>query len=78
MIDTVKFNGKLYNATHGSPFDRGGADSYYSRPRCPHYWPDGTGHGVMVDAKDMTFDQIDEYNAGYAWNEENGDKKDWG
>ena len=39
---------KEYDTTHGSPFDRGSADSYYHRPRDPHYWPAGTGHGEQV------------------------------
>ena len=25
-----------YDTSHGSPFDRGSADSYYQRPRNPH------------------------------------------
>lgn len=63
---------------HGSPHDRGGADSYYRRPRSPHYWPEGTHHGTKVVAKDMTTAEIAAYNAGFDENEEAGDFKDWG
>lgn len=64
---------------HGGPFDRGSADSYYRRPTEPHYWPDGTGHGEQVTQKDMTRDEIDEYNAGVDYNETVvQDYKDWG
>lgn len=61
--------------THGSPWDRGSADSYYGRPRDPHYYPDGTGHGTRVMG--LTHDQTKQYLAGYAWNEQFGDKKSW-
>jgi hypothetical protein len=66
------------NNAHGSPNDRGGADSYYRRPRSPHWWPQGTCNGTCVQAKDMTPAEIDEYYAGYDENEERGDHKDWG
>ena len=67
-----------YDQSHGGPFDRGSADSYYGRPRDPHYWPEGTYKGTRVEAKDMTPAQIEAYNAGYDYNEQFGDKKDWG
>ena len=60
---------------HGSPFDRGSADSYYHRPVDPHYYPLGTGNGERVT--DLTPEQIQEYLNGYAWNEAHGDKKNW-
>ena len=63
--------------SHGSPWDRGSADSYYGRPMKPHYWPAGTGHGYPVNRDDMTEQQIGEYYAGYDWNEQTGDKKEW-
>jgi hypothetical protein len=61
---------------HGSLFDRGSADSYYSRPRTPHWWPEGTYKGLEVT--DLTPEERAEYLAGYEWNELHGDKKDWG
>ena len=62
--------------SHGSPWDRGSADSYYSRPRDPHYYPEGTHNGERD--KCLTRDQVKQYLAGYAHNEAHGDKKDWG
>lgn len=66
----------ILNHSHGSLWDRGSADSYYGRPRDPHYYPEGTGHGTRVIG--LTHDQIKQYLAGYAWNEDFGDKKNWG
>ena len=62
---------------HGSPYDRGGADSYYGRSYAPHYWPDGTGHGKPVGYKDMTAEQVKEYHIGFHGNEDAGNFKDW-
>jgi hypothetical protein len=81
MFDTEYkqvFNGIEYIQKHGNPFDRGSADSYYHRSPKPHYWPEGTGHGKMVEKEDMTPEEIVAYMAGYEWNEYNGDKKDYG
>jgi hypothetical protein len=66
---------KKYDKSHGSPFDRGTADSYYGRPKDPHYWPEGTGKGKKVT--DLSQEEHDAYHAGYDWNEEHGDKKEW-
>jgi hypothetical protein len=60
---------------HGALFDRGSADSYYGRPIDPHYWPEGTGHGQRVTELNQA--EIEEYLAGYDWNEQYGDKKSW-
>ena len=60
---------------HGSPFDRGGADSYYMRFPEPHYYPQGTYNGERVT--DLTPAQLSEYNLGYAENEAAGDYKDY-
>ena len=64
------------NKSHGSPHDRGGADSYYGRSYSPHYWPNGTGHGYKV--VDLTEEQLKEYNDGWKENEDFGHFKDWG
>jgi hypothetical protein len=80
MLETeyeVEFNGIKYVQKHGNPFDRGSADSYYHRKINPHYWPKGTGHGTMVEGRDMTPAEIVAYMAGYEWNEKFGDKKEW-
>lgn len=60
---------------HGGLFDRGSADSYYGRPRDPHYWPEGTGHGVKVT--ELNEAEVAEYMAGYDYNEQYGDKKNY-
>ena len=74
----TEFNGKQYNNRHGGPFDRGSADSYYSRGINPHYWPEGTGRGVKVEGHNMTPEELVAYMAGYEYNEQCGDKKDYG
>lgn len=63
---------------HGSPYDRGAADSYYGRPYAPHYWPEGTYKGFPVYYADMTTAQVKEYYTGYNDNEDMGNFKDWG
>jgi hypothetical protein len=74
----ITFNGNAYDTSYGSPFDRGSADSYYGRAEMPHFYPNGTNHEPRVALKDMTPEEIDAYYAGYAHNEQFGDKKDWG
>ena len=61
---------------HGSLYDRGSADSYYSRPRGPHYGGVGGDSGQRVD-QGLSIEEIQEYYAGYDYNERFGDKKDW-
>jgi hypothetical protein len=60
---------------HGSLFDRGSADSYYGRPRTPHYGGVGGDSGKRVEQ--LTAEERLEYLAGYDHNERCGDKKDW-
>ena len=71
-------HGTEVDTSNGSPYDRGAADSYYGRGRQPHYWPSGTYKGTMVPMEMMTLSELIEYHHGYDWNEEYGDKKDWG
>lgn len=66
-----------YDTTHGGPYNRGMADSYYRRAPDPHYWPDGTYFGERVERADMTEDEIEAYRAGYRYNDELGDYKDY-
>jgi hypothetical protein len=78
MLDQVKLytvHGKSYEQKHGNPFDRGSADSYYGRPRQPHYYPEGTYKGDRVT--DLTDDELEAYHAGYDYNEQHGDKKEY-
>lgn len=67
-----------YDQRHGGPFDRGAADSYYSRPFEPHYYVGATHMSERVELKDMSAEEITAYTAGYNYNEQYGDKKDWG
>ena len=60
---------------HGSLFDRGSADSYYGRYAQPHWFPQGSYQGDPVNELNQA--EIDEYLAGYEWNELHGDKKSW-
>ena len=66
---------KIYDRCHGSLFDRGSADSWYHRPRDPHWYPEGSYNGERIEATDPA--DIAEYLAGYEWNEKNGGKKEW-
>jgi hypothetical protein len=71
-----EYNGKTYDKEHGSFFDRGSADSYYGRGREPHRGGVGGMSGLRIPA--TTHEEIEAYNAGYDYNEQYGDKKDWG
>ena len=62
---------------HGGPYDRGSADSYYRRPRNPHFYAGDTGSSPRIEEACMTPDEIAAYNAGYDDNEEFGDYKEW-
>jgi hypothetical protein len=67
----------VFETRHGSPYDRGMADSYYRRGYTPHYYKGDTGTSERVNLKDMTPDEIVAYTAGYNDNEESGDHKEW-
>lgn len=66
------------NTAHGSPWDRGAADSYYRRPRDPHKGGVGGDTGARVALEELSEQEIYEYHAGYDWNDLYGDKKDYG
>ena len=72
----VEYKGRTYEVEHGDPFDRGSADSYYHRTRNPH--KGGVGGDSGSFNANLTPQEIADYMAGYDWNEDNGDKKDWG
>jgi len=59
------------NHAHGSPYDRGSADSFYRRPAQPHYMIDG----ARIEKVDMTAEQIAEYEKGYDSNEKQIDSR---
>jgi hypothetical protein len=66
-----------YDTRHGGAYDRGSADSYYSRGYNPHYYVGDTGSTLRVEAINMTAEEIAAYIAGFNDNELFGDKKDW-
>ena len=74
LIDTPEMNAD-YDTSHGSPYDRGSADSYYNRPRDPHWWPEGTHQGRRREMAEMTAEQVQAYLAGYQDNEQSGNHK---
>lgn len=71
-----KLNGLQFDRErNGGLYDRGNADSYYSRKPSPHWWPEGTGFGKKVEKLNQK--EIDEYMNGYIDNEEKGLKKEY-
>ena len=77
QVTKYEFKGKTYEQQHGNPFDRGAADSYYNRGAKPHWYPEGTYNGEIVTEERMTAEEIQAYYAGYDYNEQYGDKKEW-
>jgi len=45
----IEYKGQVYDSRHGGPFDRGSADSWYSRPFNPHYGGVGGDSGSRVN-----------------------------
>ena len=64
-----------FDKRHGGPFDRGSADSWYSRPVNPHYFEGATHTSPIVT--DLTEEEVAAYIAGYEYNEQYGGKKSW-
>jgi hypothetical protein len=75
MTVTLEMLPQFDRQRHGSLFDRGSADSWYSRERDPHWYPEGTGFSPRMTT--LSKEEIAEYNAGYDYNEEFGGKKDY-
>jgi hypothetical protein len=67
----------VIDTRHGSPYDRGMADSYYRRGFNPHYFKGDSYSSDRITLKDMTADEIVAYTAGYEDNEDAGDHKEW-
>ena len=65
------------NKAHGTPYDRGSADSYYQRAPNPHWYPMGTGNGRRIEEYDMSSEEITEYFVGYNENEKLQNFKDF-
>ena len=64
-----------YDESHGSPFDRGSADSWYSRSRNPH--KGGVGGNSGERTYNLTAEEVEAYHAGYDYNEQFGGKKSY-
>jgi hypothetical protein len=80
MVDEaykVEYKGRTYTVKHGSPFDRGSADSYYGRGRNPHKGGVGGDSGPRIESNEMSLQEIADYGAGYNYNESTGDKKEY-
>jgi hypothetical protein len=77
MNKLITFNGNVYDARHGGPFDRGSADSWYDREIRPHFFTEATYQSDEITEQFMTKEQIDAYMAGYEYNEQIGGKKAW-
>lgn len=73
--DEAKQATKIYDQQHGSFFDRGSADSYYGRIRNPHRGGVGGDSGPRIEA--TTEAEFEAYHAGYDFNEEFGERKNW-
>jgi hypothetical protein len=66
-----------YDQRHGGPYDRGSADSYYERGYNPHYFVGDSYNSPRITLEQMTPAEITAYTAGYRYNEELGDHKEW-
>ena len=62
-----------YDKSHGSPFDRGMADSYYRRVKAPHFM----ANGLRKSQDEMSQAEVDAYLAGYEYGEEMGVHKEY-
>ena len=60
---------------HGGPYDRGSADSYYGRPKEPHYYEWATYDSKKIT--DLNTKELSEYNQGYDDQEKSGIKKQY-
>ena len=60
---------------HGSPYDRGKADYWYSRPFSPHCYDGPTALSPRVTY--LTAEELADYRAGWDAGEAWGERKDW-
>ena len=65
----------MRDAKHGSPYDRGAADSYYRRDPIPHLWEFEDGGAIRVEV--LTDQEESEYWQGYWDNEDFGNFKEY-
>jgi len=66
-----------YDERHGSPFDRGRADAWYSRSFNPHYFVGDSYSTPRIEMEQMTAAEITAYSVGYRDQEATGDRKEW-
>lgn len=66
----------MIRTDHGSPFDRGAADSHYGRAHAPHKGGGGRRGGPLVVGVALTEAECWQYYAGYEYNEKFGSKKE--
>lgn len=76
QMNIVTYNSVEYDSRHGGPFDRGCADSYYGRPKHPHYFEGATYQSEEI-FPEVGSPEYAAYMAGYDYNEESGGKKEW-
>jgi len=72
-MDRTKIDPKY--TRHGGAYDRGSADSWYSRGRNPHYFKEGSYQSDKVT--DLTPEELAAYYQGYDDNEDSGGHKEW-
>lgn len=75
-MNTVTYRGVAYDSRHGGPFDRGSCDSYYHRVCRPHFYTGATYFTQEIIPEKGSPEYL-AYKAGYEYNEELGDKKEW-
>lgn len=75
LDEVTKLNEEI-EKRHGSPYDRGMADSYYRRGIIPHYYEGASFYSNKIT--DLNKQELFEYLKGYNDNEASGDFKDWG
>ena len=68
-FNKIDFAGQEINKAHGSPYDRGAADSWYGRPKFPHWYPEGTYNGDVIEVNKMSAFEVYQYNKGFDENE---------
>lgn len=76
-INTMLNSSLKYDTSHGSPFDRGRADSWYGRKEHPHKWDFKKNETLGTVNINLTKTEIKDYYAGYEDNEKFGGKKEW-
>ena len=75
-VKPPKEKSMAYDQRHGGAWDRGSADSYYGRPRHPHYFVGATYQSEEIFPEPGS-PEYEAYMAGYDDNEASGSKKEW-